>query len=151
MKTAINFYQIDSDEGFAKSVAPLLLKILEEKINALILVKNNRLLKELDDGLWSYGRNKFIPHVIVGEKDFNHIPLQRQPILLSSAEKNDNGAKYLLLFEACDLDFLSKFEKVFYFHESQNLDTAKNFASSAKSKADKISFYRKVEGKWEKN
>ena len=83
MKKEINFYEVD--EGVVKAMGPILLKILDEKKNAFIFVKNVEKIKEIDASLWSYGRSKFIPHVTIFDKDFERA---KQPILISNEEKN---------------------------------------------------------------
>ena len=45
MKKEINFYEVD--EGVVKSMGPILLKILDEKKNAFIFVKNVEKIKDI--------------------------------------------------------------------------------------------------------
>lgn len=141
----INFYQCD--ESLTKSIAPLTLKILEEKKKALIFSKDASRLAEIDSGLWSYGKNKFIPHVTLDDKDFI---LERQPILLSNKEENSNKADYLILTEESSEAFLSNFSRVFYFFDALSLDAAKTAATKYKKIATKFNSYKKEDGKWVK-
>ena len=90
MSTEINFYQCD--ETLSRSIAPLLLKVLEEDKKALIFSSDQVRIKEIDDGLWVYGKNKFIPHITIFDKDF---VLKRQPILISDKEENSNQMKII--------------------------------------------------------
>lgn len=133
MKPEINFYQVD--ETIIKSLAPLLLKVLEEKKKALIFCANQAQIKEIDGALWSYGRNKFIPHITIYDKEFS---LERQPILISDKEENSNKADYLVFLNEPSEAFISGFSRVFYFFEE-----GKN---SAKIKPTKS--YKKEDGKW---
>lgn len=143
--TEINFYQID--DVMAKSIAPLLLKVLEEKKKALVFCADNSRLKEIDDALWTYGKHKFIPHATFGDKIVQEFGWDRQPVFLVSEEKNVNEADYLIL--TCDASegFVSKFGRVFYFYESQNLSIVKAFAK----KFSKMNAYKKADGKWVKD
>ncbi len=136
MTVEINFYQFD--EELVKSLAPLLLKILEEKKTVLIFSQNEKKITEIDNSLWSYGRNKFIPHVTVFDKGFE---LVRQPILISNREENSNKAEYLVFLDDEPSEaFIKGFSRVFHFYSSPK--------SSAKIKPKNS--YRKENGKWVK-
>ena len=141
MTAEINFYQVD--ETVIKSLAPLLLKVLEEKKKALIFCANQIQIKEIDDALWSYGRNKFIPHATIFDKEFD---FTRQPILISNKEENLNKADYLVFLQEPSKSFISSFKRIFYFFEPQNLEVAKNLTK----KINPTNSYKKESGKWVK-
>ena len=145
MKTEINFYQVD--ETISKSLAPLLIKILDENKKAFIFCNNANQIKEIDTSLWSYGRNKFIPHITIFDQEFD---LERQPILISNKTENANKADYLIFLNEVEESFISKFSRVFYFFEEGNLSTAKNIAKKLKIIATKFNSYKKEDGKWVK-
>lgn len=142
----INFYQCD--ETLVKSMAPLMLKILEENKKALIFSSDQTRIKEIDDGLWSYGKNKFIPHITIFDKNFT---LERQPILISNKEENSNKADYLVLTEMTSESFISNFSRIFYFYDSLNLEAAKTAAKKYQKLATKFNSYKKEDLKWVKS
>ena len=135
MKSEINFYQVD--DVIIKSLAPLLIKILDEKKKVLVFGKNENQLKELDNSIWSYGRNKFIPHVTIFDDGFE---TKRQPIFLTNKEENSNDADYLVFLDEPNEAFINKFSRVFYFYEPGKF--------SAKIKPSNS--YKKQDGKWVK-
>ncbi len=139
----INFYQCD--EQISRSIAPLMLKVIEEKKKVLILVSNQAQIKEIDDVLWSYGKNKFIPHVTVYDKDFD---FKRQPIVISDKEENVNNAEYLVLIKDVSENFLSNFSRIFYFYDQLNIDETKVLMQKYKKIAAKFEAFKKQEGKW---
>ena len=141
----INFYQCD--ESITKSIAPLMLKILEENKKALIFASDLARISEIDSGLWSYGKNKFIPHITISDKDFI---FERQPILISNKEENSNKADYLILVEEASEAFLSNFSRVFYFYDSLTSEAAKKAEKKYRALAKKFNSYKKSEGKWVK-
>lgn len=145
-KTEINFYQID--EVSAKAFAPLLLKIIDEKKKAFILCKESAEISQFDNELWSYGRNKFIPHVTSFDKEFK---FERQPVVIGNEEKNLNNSDYLICFEKPSDAFISSFSRVFYFFNSRNIENAKSVLESLKSVTNQINFYKKEEDKWKKS
>lgn len=139
----VNFYQCD--ELIVKSVAPLLLKVLDENKKTLVIVDSLLQIKEMDDGLWSYGKNKFIPHVTVSDKDFD---FKRQPIVISNKEENINDAEYLVFTREVSPDFLKKFSRSFYFYDVLNAAVTKGLAVKYKAVATKFDSYGKKDGKW---
>jgi DNA polymerase IIIc chi subunit len=151
MKTPeINFYQVE--ETIIKSLAPLLLKVLEEDKKALVFCSSQKLISEIDNSLWSYGRNKFIPHLTIFDEDFvkefsKKISFERQPILISNKEENSNQADYLVFLDEPTSSFISGFQRVFYFYEANNFVIAKALAQKLNPKNS----YKKVDGKWVKD
>lgn len=135
MSQEINFYQVD--EAVGKSIAPLILKVLEEKKRAIIFTKNENLIKEIDSNLWSFGRNKFIPHITIFDREFD---LKRQPVLITNREENSNQADYLIFLDEPSNSFTSNFKRIFYFFEA-----GKNI-----SKLKPTNSYKKQDGKWVK-
>ncbi len=137
----IAFYQ--ADETIVKSLAPLLIKVLEEKKKVLIFCPNPNQMKEIDDSLWSYGRSKFIPHITFLDKDFE---ILRQPVFITNKEENANEAQYLVFLEEPSTSFVSGFERAFYFYLEGEFERAKNLAKKLKPKNS----YKKEDGKWVK-
>lgn len=143
--TEINFYQID--DVITKSLAPLLIKITDEKKKALVYCSDAAKFKEIDDSLWSYGKYKFIAHATLADKDIVEFGMARQPIFLINREENINEADYLVLVNEASEAFISKFARVFYFYEAQNIAAVKKFAQQFK----KVNSYKKIDAKWVKD
>lgn len=139
MSSEISFYQVD--ETIIKSLAPLLLKVLDEKKKVLVFCGNQSQIKEIDTSLWVYGRNKFIPHATIYDKELSS---PRQPILISDKEENLNQADYLVFLSEPSADFISKFSRVFYFFEEGDFPIAKNIAK----KLSPANSYKKTNGRW---
>lgn len=145
----LNFYQID--DVITKSLAPLLIKILDDKKKALIFCKEAAKMKEIDDSLWTYGKYKFIPHVTLADKEvIDEFGIQRQMILLHNKEENPISADHLVLVDEADLDFVKKFKRVFHFYDSTSKDKADAIKSKLKDISSKVNSYKKVDGKWVK-
>jgi DNA polymerase IIIc chi subunit len=134
-ESQIIFYQ--SSDGIIKSMAPILLKIIDEKKRAFIYVKNKEKIEEIDILLWNYGRSKFIPHATILDENFIH---EDQPILISNQEFNLNQADYLIFIDEPQIEFTKNFFKCFYFYENEN--------ECNLIKADVI--FKKHQGKWVK-
>lgn len=140
----INFYQVD--DILYKSIAPLLLKILEENKKALIFCQDEVQVTEIDTGLWSFSKTKFLPHGTKAEK-IN--PLE-QPIFITNENSNFNQSQYLLIFDDAEESFLKQFEKIFYFFSSSNVNQARALWKKYKPKSSSLNFYKKEDSGWVK-
>lgn len=138
----INFYQLDSINY--KSIAQILLKIREGENRTLIYAKNDELLKQIDEGLWSFSKTKFLPHATKWEDVNPH----EQPTFLTNEENNQNKANFLIMLDDVSDEFLKNFEKIFYFFSNSNVDFARKLYSNYKKKSFIINFYKKDGEKW---
>ena len=147
-KTEINFYQID--DVYAKSIAPLLIKAMDEGKKSFIFCSDEVKLAEIDKVLWQFSKTKFVPHVTNKETDIEEISSwERQPILLSDEEDNKNKADYLVLIDEPSSDFIAKFSRVFYFYTDEQIDEAKKFAAKFNEGNSKLKSYKKLDDKWQ--
>jgi len=140
----INFYQID--DLLHKMIAPLLLKIYDQKKKALILSENEEMTQKLDLGLWNFSKTKFLPH-ITDQDDFD---LKTQPILLTEKEENFNEADFLLIFTERSEEFMQKFDRIFYFFGPNDLLDARNFWKQSKEKSYNLNYYKRENRVWTK-
>jgi len=148
--TEINFYQID--DVITKSLAPLLMKVMEDKKKALIFCTNAAKFKEIDDSLWTYGKYRFIPHLTASDKEIAaEFSWERQPILLNNKEENLNKADCLVMIDEVSQDFMLNFARVFYFYDEVDAGLAKALAKKFEGVVKKVSSYKKEDGKWVAN
>ena len=143
----INFYQVD--DIIYKAIAPLLLKVAEDNKKTLIYCNSEKQLTEIDDGLWSFSKTKFLPHstnLIKSDK----LKPEEQPIFITNQTENFNQAKYLIIFEDVGEQFLNQFEKAFYFFGSGNITEARKMWSKYKNKSNSLNFYKKDDSGWMK-
>lgn len=143
--TEINFYQID--DVVTKSLAPLLIKVVDDKKKALVFCADAAKFKEIDDSLWSYGKHKFVAHATLADKDLEQFGWERQPVFLVNKEENVNKADYLALIGEASEGFIAGFARVFYFYEARELEAVKKFSKKFK----KVNAYKKVDAKWVKD
>lgn len=126
-----------------------MIKSLEEGKKALIFCQNDDDFKAIDAGLWTFGKFRFIPHVTIHETDIEKLSTwSRQPVVITNELENKNEAHYLVLTHECDLNFVKKFARIFYFYDSTKLDQAKKFAKTLGDDFA-VKSYKKVKAKWE--
>ena len=118
----------------------------EQKKKALIYSQNLDLLKQIDDGLWNFSKTKFLPHA----GDWEDVEVQRQPILLTNKEENQNQAEFLIKLDQASDDFVKSFEKTFYFFGNANLQEARKLWVYYKGKTQDLDFYKQQDGRWNK-
>lgn len=138
----INFYQID--DVLYKAIAPLLLKIIEDNKKGLIHCQNEQQIDEIDSGLWSFSKTKFLPHGTKNDK----IDPKKQLIFITNKTENYNQANYLIMLCEIEEQFLEKFEKIFYFFGSGNVVDARKLWEKYKNQSYLLNFYKKDDDGW---
>jgi DNA polymerase III subunit chi len=107
----------------------------------LLVVADSGLLPRLDEQLWTYARDSFLPH---GRED-----RERQLILLSETAEPANGATHVALADGVWREEALEFERAFYFFDAGHLDSARAAWRALKGRDGIESrYWKQVEGKW---
>jgi DNA polymerase III subunit chi len=130
------------------TVSPLerVLPSIAEKVLAggqrLLVVAEPDLLARLDEQLWSYARDSFLPH--------GREPAKSQPVLLSSEPSPANGATNVALADGRWREEALGFERAFYFFDNDSRDGAREAWRALKGRAGVEARYWKQDerGKW---
>jgi len=142
------FYHLERSELEA-ALAPLLEKCLQRGWRAIVRGGSPDRLDALDASLWTYRDDSFLPHGRDTEPNAS-----RQPVLLTSAHENANGAKALFLLDGAGAGDLSGFERACVLFDGRDLDaleTARSQWKEAKAAGIAASYWREsAAGKWEK-
>jgi DNA polymerase III subunit chi len=91
MTTEVRFYHLER-QGVEQVLPGLIAKALENGHRILVKTANDNEMKHLDEHLWTYNPNSFIPH---GTKKDAHA--DKQPVLLTTGDDNTNNADVLIL------------------------------------------------------
>lgn len=144
----INFYQL-SKTPIEEALPSLLEKILSTSGKAVVLCRDEKLIKTLDDVLWQVGGTRFIPHGTDND-DFK----EQQPVFLTSVNDNPNGAKFLVNVGVMEDEFYQNFDKtLMLFSQADAKETEaarilwKNLKSSGS--AELKYFKQNDKGNWE--
>ena len=86
---------------------------LEGESRILIVVEDDNQALALDRQLWTFDKGAFLPHAI----DNGAVDCRREPIVITTGEKNCNGADHLILGRPCSLDFIKPFDQAIDFAE----------------------------------
>jgi DNA polymerase-3 subunit chi len=129
------------------SASPLerVLPTICEKVLAgggkLLVVAEEGQLGRLDEQLWTYARDSFLPHGREGG--------ETQPILLSQTPDAANGAANIALADGLWREEALGFERAFYFFDAAQIDTARGAWRTLKGREGVESrYWKQVDGRW---
>lgn len=91
----------------------LLEPLLAEGCRVLVRLNEAGRIAQLDQGLWTYRQDSFLPHGSEGD------PLE-QPVWLSSGPGNPNGADHLVVVDDADMDDRAEFARTTYLFDRRN-------------------------------
>lgn len=127
----------------------LLEKTLARGWRALVRANDPACVEHLDSWLWAFRDDSFLPHGAAGEAG-----AARQPILLTTAEDNVNGAKALFIVDGADPGDLSPFERcilIFDGRDETAVAAARARWPAFKAASHPVTYWRQGESRgWEK-
>ena len=145
----VYFYHLQSQP--LEAVLPLLLaKSRERGWRALVRVSTDERMAVLDDRLWSFSDDSFLPHGTDREPD-----PEGQPILLTLGEANPNGAAILFLADGAPLPpDLSAYERVTILLDGRDEEAvagARDTWRRLREGAHTVSYWQQdADGRWAK-
>jgi len=113
------FYHLQSTT-LERAAGPLLEKCLERGWRVLAISEHAARRTALDEALWTYDDNSFLPH---GATDTADLDPEVQPILISSQAVNRNGASVALLIDGAELPVTAPFERCMVMFDDGDAET----------------------------
>lgn len=142
------FYHLE--RASLKSVLPgLLEKTLERGWKAVVRCGENDRVKSLDEHLWTYRDDAFLPHGAGGDGS-------RHPIWLTAGEDNPNDAQVLFAVDGARvdpaaIDGLERCILIFDGGDDAAVEDARNFWKKAAENGHSVTYWRQSpQGRWEK-
>ncbi|GLS46238.1 DNA polymerase III subunit chi [Methylobacterium brachythecii] len=147
--TEILFYHLQR-QPLEKVLPSLVEKSLERGWRAAIQVVSEERLSALDDGLWTYSDDSFLPHGIDREPD-----AATQPVVLTLREINPNKAAIRFLVEGADLpEDANDYARICILFDGNDTDAlvlAREQWKSAKELGHTIAYWQQDDdGRWSK-
>ena len=102
----IRFYHMEQST-LDQALPSIALKAWQSGKNVLIRVPDKQEASRLNDLLWTFHPNVFLPHGADGDKH-----PERQPVFLSANDENVNGAEILILTHGCVMEDVASFAMV---------------------------------------
>jgi DNA polymerase-3 subunit chi len=147
-KPEVLFYQLDL-RPLDRALPGLLERCLQRGWRAVVQTGTNERLEALDTLLWTYSEESFLPHG--GVKD---VRPDMQPVFLTTAEDNPNGATIRFLVDGADISALEGYVRVVYLFDGKDEEArarARGQWKRAKSEGCEVTFWRQNErGAWQK-
>jgi DNA polymerase-3 subunit chi len=91
--TEVRFYHLQT-QSLEQAMPAILSKALAQGKRAIVRFGNEAHIRHFDEHLWTYNPDSFLPHGIAKEPH-----AEKQPILLTNKEENQNEADILLLWQ----------------------------------------------------
>jgi DNA polymerase-3 subunit chi len=134
----VDFYHLSASP--LERVLPSICEKVLAGQGRLLVVADEALLASLDEQLWTYAPDSFLPHGREGEN---------QPVLLSTELVAVNGARNIALADGVWRDEALGFERAFYFFGSDSLDAARAAWRALKGRDGVESrYWKQVDGRW---
>jgi len=142
------FYHLERSS--VEAVLPeLLTKALERNLRALVVSPEPERAASLDQQLWTYRDDSFLPH---GLSTAPHAA--EQPVLLSDTEANVNAAQLLVCLDGHEPQSLNAFDRVLVLFDGGSelaVERARALWQRVKRDGASASYWRQApDGRWEK-
>lgn len=146
--TDINFYHLTA-RPLEWALPKLLEKSLQAEARVVVMASSEERVADLNGHLWSYDPDSWLPHGC--EKDGN---AGDQPIWLTTADENPNGARFLFLTDGATSGHVGDFERVFELFDGRNdeaVSAARARWKTYKEAGHTLAYWRQTDaGGWEK-
>jgi DNA polymerase III subunit chi len=135
----VDFYHLGASP--LERVLPAVAEKVLASGERLLVVAEEALLAGLDQQLWTYGRDSFLPHGLDRP--------ETQPVLLTATPEPLNGATHIALADGHWHDEALTFARAFYFFDSGSLDEAREAWRAMTGKAEtECRYWKQQDGKW---
>lgn len=147
--TEVFFYHLQRQP--LEAVLPTLLeKSLQRGWRAVVQVASDERLSALDDHLWTFTDESFLPHGTDREAN-----AADQPVLLTQSAANPNGAAVRFLTEGCELpEDLGPYERVMILFDGTDTDAltiARDQWRTVKALGHDATYWQQDDrGRWER-
>jgi len=146
--TRVDFYHL-TRTGLDRALPRLLEKVLQSGARAVIQAGSKERVEALNAHLWTYDDRGFLPH---GSRADGHA--ERQPLWLTDADENPNGAAILVLADGARSDHIGDYERcleMFDGNDAAAVAEARRRWAAYKEAGHEVSYYQQTErGGWER-
>ena len=148
--TEIWFYHLQS-QPLARALPALIEKGLARSWRVVVQTVDDLRVKALDDLLWTYAAESFLPHGPAREKDAAH-----QPILVTREGDNPNHAALRIYVEGAEIETAGQpdYARVILLFDGRNeaeLEAARRQWTRLKGEGLALAYWRQTdEGRWDR-
>jgi DNA polymerase-3 subunit chi len=122
-------------------------KVLASGARLLVVAADGAARTRLDQALWAYSPESFLPHGQAGGEDD-----ARQPVLIAEGAEAANGARHIALADGVWRDEALGFERAFHFFDDERIGEARAaWKGLAEHPGVERNYWKQNEaGRWEK-
>lgn len=143
----IRFYHLEQ-QSLDQVLPSLLSKALEGGHRIVIKTANDQEAKRLNDHLWTYDANSFLPHGIAKDPHAD-----KQPVCLTSADENPNKADVLILTGGATSENIGQFKLCCEMLDGRNpesVSAARQRWKAYQEAGHDITYWQQGQKGWEK-
>jgi DNA polymerase-3 subunit chi len=135
----VDFYHLSASP--LERVLPSICEKVLATGQRLVVVAGEEQLGQLDEQLWTYAKDAFLPH--------GRERAESQPVLLSATPEAANGARNVALADGVWREEALGFDRAFYFFDTGSLDAARGAWRALKGREGVESrYWKQVDGRW---
>lgn len=142
------FYHLER-QSLDQVLPNLLERTLERGWRAVVQAGSEQALEQIDNLLWTYRDDSFLPHGLIREGR-----PEAQPVFLTVSDENPNGSNVRFLVEGADLVEAEGYDRLVYLFDGADeaaLNKARGAWKVANGSAHSSTYWRQNEaGRWEK-
>jgi DNA polymerase-3 subunit chi len=141
----LRFYHL-TRTPLERALPKLLERALAQSWRAVVIAGSRERVEALDAALWTYEDASFLPHGAA--RDGNPA---RQPVWLTVADENPNGARLLVLVDGVASQRLEEFERVLdvFDGSEESVAAARERWRLAKSAGHTLTYWQQTDKGWE--
>ncbi len=147
MTTRVDFYHL-TRSPLEAALPRLLEKVLDSGARAVVLAGSAESIETLSAQLWTYDDRAFLPHGSARDGFASE-----QPIWLSDADENPNGARVLVLTDGAQSDSIDEYERcleLFDGNDPNAVSEARSRWQTHKSAGRELHYWQQTErGGWQ--
>lgn len=149
--TDVLFYHLERQS--LEQALPILLDLsMQRNWRVVVQAGSPERVKTLDEHLWTYQDDSFMPHGASG--DMAAEDAATQPIWLTDSAETPNDAQVLFLVDGADRDEIKQFVRCIYMFDGGDDEAVRQARDKWKSLSDEdysLTYYQQNHaGKWEK-
>ncbi len=145
--TEIRFYHLERSP--LEQVLPKMLQTsLGRDWRAVVIARSDERVEALNALLWVYDKDGFLPHGTVKEGQAD-----KQPVWLTTAEENPNGAHVVFLVDGSEIADPDKFElccEMFDGRDDEAVQRARAHWKTWKDAGHEVTYWQQTDKGWEK-
>ena len=146
--TEVRFYHLQRST-LEQALPQLLEKTMERGWRAVVMAGSEDRVEALNGLLWTYSREGFLPH---GSGKDGHA--ERQPIWLTQADENPNGATVLFLIDGANSERIGEYDlcyEMFDGRDDEAVAGARDHWKLRKDAGFDLTYWQQTDrGAWEK-